>query len=358
MSSIADPTTLFAAIARALGGGVATALMTTIVVILLSLTRMPKLAVMSIGASFSTLLAAGTIEGRLLRGASIAVAALLIGAVLGRRTDPDEKAPFHSFWFIFLPIGMTVLAMVVVLASNGTAPGTFPRWSNTCSVAAALGVATALLYEPRGRLGRSLLVVITGIVAAIANGVVDLYVPLWKLTPVSATTIPVASVARPFTITSQGGVLSVTLPVGVALPSRRDTVVVGAYGRVPTTLYISAEPSGDTFLVSLGSLPKETFTSYTSSQILDTWRDNTLVAMSAQAISQEELTLTGHEGRRVYCESADSRAPLFGRMECFIVRPYLCLVGYVGEHQDSLARPSVQLFFASIHLNDVALPAQ
>lgn len=355
MSSIPDPTTMFEAIVQALGGGLGSALLTTVFVVLLTLTRMPKLVVMSIGASCFALLMAGTLEQRLLRGASVAIAASLMGAVLGRRTDPDGKAPPRSFWLILLPIWATVLAAVAVLASNSSSPGTFPRWSSICSVGAALGVASAMVYAPKGRIGRSLLVVITGSVAAIANSVVDLYVPAWKPAPTSATTTSDASVARPFTITSHGGVLSVTLPAGVPLPSRQDTVVVGRFGRVPMTMYLSEEPSGNMFLASVGYLPQEAFASFTPSQILDGWRDSALLGMSGQAVSQEEVTLTGHEGRRIYFESADSTAPLYGRMECFIVGPHLCQVIYFCEREESLSRSDINSFFGSIHLRDVAI---
>jgi hypothetical protein len=73
----------------------------------------------------------------------------------------------------------------------------------------------------------------------------------------------------------------------------------------------------------------------------------------SKLISSKDVTLNGFQGKSVKFESTGKDGNFFNRFDCYIVRPYMLQVAFVGYKKEDIDKKEIQDYFKSFYIFNV-----
>ncbi len=155
--------------------------------------------------------------------------------------------------------------------------------------------------------------------------------------------------AQQETVVSEEGRFSITLPSGYPEAAVTTKDVETAMGQVKLTVFISAVK--DAFcMVVFNDYSAADMKGKDSDAILNGARDGALKNLNGTLEDEDEYTLDGYPGRRIYFSSTSDNDAIYGQSVFLLVKNRLYQVVFIGSDKKAPKKTEIRAFFKSFKL--------
>lgn len=200
-----------------------------------------------------------------------------------------------------------------------------------------------------------LLWVLAGALVLIAAGVI---IYLATRRPKDTVTTSGGSYSTPTTTSSNSsgvvydspdGRFSITLPPGFSQFTSQQRAQPTAVGNVELNI-LQSENSRGGCLLGYSDFPEASFQGRAPQKMLEDGRDGALRNISGTLEKQENLTVQGKQGIRVYGSGSSGGQTFYVRFDFVLDKPRAYQIGYLAHDRAELDKPDIQAYFDSFHL--------
>jgi hypothetical protein len=148
---------------------------------------------------------------------------------------------------------------------------------------------------------------------------------------------------------STDGRFSITLPPGFSQFTSQQRTQPTAVGNVELNI-LQSENSRGGCLLGYSDFPEASFQGRTPQKMLEDGRDGALRNISGTLEKQENLTVQGKQGIRVYGSGSSGGQTFYVRFDFILDKPRAYQIGYLAHDRAELDKPDIQAYFDSFRL--------
>jgi hypothetical protein len=148
---------------------------------------------------------------------------------------------------------------------------------------------------------------------------------------------------------SPDGRFSITLPPGFSQFTSQQRTQPTAVGNVELNI-LQSENSRGGCLLGYSDFPEASFQGRSPQKMLEDGRDGALRNISGTLEKQENLTVQGKQGIRVYGSGSSGGQTFYVRFDFILDKPRAYQIGYLAHDRAELDKPDIQAYFDSFRL--------
>jgi hypothetical protein len=164
--------------------------------------------------------------------------------------------------------------------------------------------------------------------------------------PVRTSSTPAASGS---TYESPDGRFQITLPLGFSSFTSQTTTQSTPAGPIDLTIMQSENPQGAA-VMGYSDFPDASFVGRTPKKMLEDGRDGALKNINAALEKQEEITVQGRTGLKIYGSTTNAGRDIYVRFQFILDKPRAYQIGYLAYNRADLDKPEVQAYFDSFKM--------
>jgi hypothetical protein len=164
--------------------------------------------------------------------------------------------------------------------------------------------------------------------------------------PVRTSSTPAASGS---TYESTDGRFQITLPPGFSSFTSQKTTQPTAAGPIELTIMQSENAQGAA-VMGYSDFPDASFEGRTPKKMLEDGRDGALKNINATLEKQEDLTIQGRTGLKIYGSTTNDGKDIYVRFQFVLDKPRAYQIGYLAYDRADLDKPEVQAYFDSFKM--------